>query len=528
MFQILTIAKQTLRAHFRSKALLTIIPVLLCVIWILSADTSGDGTLKSMFLVRLEYSITMAVLLCAMITLWLSAFNLSSQEVESHQIQLMLTRPVRSSHIWLGKFLGTMIISATLLALCFCYITWHITNDYKKLKDSYTKDSDRVIAWLFESYPNGKIKDQQIASMANQHAMLYHSINGLKKQFTKDDFKDIDTLGLNKANIFTSLTYALANLQKLAAVKNELLTARIHHDATPSFRLLSAEEVFTKRVAKGLANEKMRANMIPLIRDELNRSEGRIDRGESREWVFTGLDSSQKSNIFLKMRFFYGLDLNSLSKTGNININISMWEPKKKLWSDPYLWQGRGARYYHLPIRPDFISDDGEAKIKITNAEGGKGSTNAVLIRKGEGPFLVMGQYSFIASMTQTFFLYTGLLATFTAVGCTFGFLFSSSMAILLAGTYFILGSILNSFISNTLPQNFMEQIIYYFHIALAKIIAGFGDFHSGEYLARGQILSYFEAFKIMFIEVVLKVSALLILTVQCIKRKEFGKVVRK
>jgi hypothetical protein len=528
MFQIYIIAKQTLRAHLRSKALLTIIPVLLCLIWILTADTSGDGTLKSMFLVRLEYSINMAVLLCALITLWLSAYNISSQEVESHQIQLMLTRPVKTSHIWIGKFLGTLCISASLLALSFCYISWHISNDYKKLKHEYIQSSDRVIAWFYQNYPEGKVKDRQLGEMANQHFRLYYSIREPKQQLTKDDFKDVDTLGLNKANIFTNLSFALGNMQKLVAVKTELLTARIHHDGKPLFREASAEEVFELRLSKGLAKANMRDNMLPLIRDELQRSEGRIDQGDSKEWAFSGLDSTQEKDIFLKMRLFYGMDLNSLSKTGNINILISMWEPKKKIWSDPYQWQGRGARYYHLPIRSDFISEDGKAKIKISNAEKGRNSTNAVLIRKNEGPFIVMGQYSFIQSMAQTFFLYTGLLATFTAVGCSFGFLFSSSMAILLAGTYFILGSILNSFIAASAPPSFFEQIIYYFHLAISKIVAGFGDFHSGEYLARGQILSYFEAFKILSIEVLLKISALLLITVQCIKRKEFGKVARK
>ena len=528
MFQIFTIAKQTLRAHLRSKALLTIIPVLLCLIWILTADTSGDGTLKSMFLVRLEYSINMAVLLCALITLWLSAFNLSSQEVESHQIQLMLTRPVRTSQIWLGKFLGTLCISASLLALSFCYITWHVSNDYEKLKYEYLQNSDRVIAWFYENYPQGKIKDHQLGEMANEHFRLYYSIVEPEKQLRKEDFKDVDTLGINKANIFTNLSFALSNMQKLVSVKTELLTARIHHDGEPSFRQASAEEIFDRRLKQGLTRENMRANMLPLIRDEIARSEGRIGQSDSKEWTFSGLDTEQEKDIYLKMRLFYGMDLNSLNKTGQVNVLISMWEPNKKIWSDPYPWLGRGARYYHLPIRSDFISKDGEAKVKITNAERGKNNTNAVLIRKNEGPFIVMGQYSFKQSMAQTFLLYTGLLATFTAVGCSFGFLFSSSMAILLAGTYFILGSLLNSFIATAAPPGLFEQIIFYFHLAISKIIAGFGDFHSGEYLARGQILSYFDALKILSIEVLLKISALLAITVQCVKRKEFGKVARK
>ena len=203
-------------------------------------------------------------------------------------------------------------------------------------------------------------------------------------------------------------------------------------------------------------------------------------------------------NIFLKMRFFYGMDLNSLNKTGQVNVLISMWSHKQQLWSDPYPWSGRGARYYHLPIRPDFISKDGEARIKITNSEAGKRSANAVLIRKGEGPFMVMGEYSFTQSMLQTFILYSGMLATFTAVGCSFGFLFSSSMAILLAASYFILGSVLNSFINNNVPSGALEAIIHYFHIFIAMIIAGFGDFHSSEYLARGQILDAFDTAKIL------------------------------
>ena len=529
MFQILAIAKQTLRAHLRSRALLTIIPVLLCVIWILSSDTSGDGTLKSSYLVRLEYSINMAVLLCALITLWLSTFNLSAQEIESHQIQLMLTRPVRASQIWLGKFLGTLLISVALLALSFTYIHWHIKRDYQKITNEYLNNSGRVIAWFYETYPNGKITDAQLGQMANQHYRLYFTLSDEQAELDQKYFSKFDTIGLNKKNIFTNLNQSLGNLQKLFALKAELLTSRIHYDAKPQFSQKSAEEVFEERVTRGMANAKMKDNMLPLIRDELNRSEGRIDRGESKEWLFTGLQTDQTKNIFLKMRFFYGMDLNSLNKTGQVNVMISMWSPKDQVWSDPYPWSGRGARYHHLPVRSDFISDKGEARIKITNSEEGSNrTTNAVLIRKGEGPFLVMGEYSFTQSMIQTFILYSGMLATFTAVGCSFGFLFSSSMAILLAASYFILGSILNSFISNHPPNGSFEQIVYYFHIFIAAIIAGFGDFHSSEYLARGQILDYIDTAKIISVEVLLKVVALLIVTSICIKHKEFGKVVRK
>ena len=531
MYQIFTIIKQTLRAHIRSKALWALIPILSVSVWILSSADSGDGTLRSLFLVRLEYSINSCVLLTALLTLWLSSVNLSSGEVESHRIQMMLTKPVSILQIWLGKFFGTLILSTSILAICFSFIYWHIQNEYEELRDNAMASSLRSIVWIKKNHGDDKKLDPQLADLANRNIYLFHSFYqevNPDQEITAKFFDNKSSEGINSKNIYSSLNESAKKLEDIYSLKHELLTGRIHYDAKPLFVQPKAIEVLEQRVKLGQLPASNREMNLAMIEEELVRSEGRLAAGDTKEWQFDGLPKDSKDPFFLKMRLFYGMDLNSMTKTGELNILISLWEPKKKVWSDPYPWQGRGARFYTLPLHTDYISSDGIAKLKITNQPIKKDALNALLIQRGDGPFILNGSASFLRSIAQSYLLFIGLLATFTAVGCSTGLLFTSSMAILLSFFYFVLGTFLHSMLQNSVPPDLIGAITYKFHYILSLMVTGLEDFQGSEYIARGQVLSITETLRTLLSEVILKGGFLLVLTLILARRKEYGKVLRR
>ena len=531
MYKIFAIIKQTLRAHIRSKALWALIPILSISTWILSSADSGDGTLRSLFLVRLEYSINSCVILAALLTLWLSSVNLASDEVESHRIQMLITKPVSILQIWLGKFFGTLVLSATLLAIAFSFIYWHIQSEYEQIRDDAMKDTLRSISWVQQNYKPSDPLDPQLADLANRSTFLYHTFFKEvqpKQKLDAQYFKNQSVDGISKKNIYSQLSRSFKRLDDVYRLKQELLTGRIHYDAEPLFKQPTAQEVLEKRRQMGFlppGNDEMN---LAMISEELRRSEGRLAGGDTKEWQFSGLPTESEDPFFLKMRLFYGMDLDSMTKTGELNVLISMWHTKEKVWSDPYPWQGRGARFYSLRLDPDYISNTGVAKIKITNKPLKKDALNAILIQRGDGPFILNGSANFFQSMAQSLLLFLGLLASFTAVGCSSGLLFANSMAILLSFFYFILGTFLHSMLQASVPPDFFGSMTYHFHYALSLLVTGLEDFQGSEYIARGQILSWADTLRTIAKEFILKGGFLLLCTLFFARRKEYGKVLRR
>jgi len=84
----------------------------------LPLTVQGDGTLPGHVRVLIRYTLGLATLILSIATVWASCAAIST-EIRDRQIQLVVSKPVRASQIWLGKWLGLMAINALFLVLCF-------------------------------------------------------------------------------------------------------------------------------------------------------------------------------------------------------------------------------------------------------------------------------------------------------------------------------------------------------------------------------------------------------------------------
>jgi len=116
MKKTLAIASLTLRTAVRSRVFAVLVVLVLICITGLPFILKSDGTLTGIVQLYLHYALglTMALLSIAAVWAGCGAFSL---EVESHEIQLLVTKPVWSVQLWLGKWLGLMAMNAVLLGL---------------------------------------------------------------------------------------------------------------------------------------------------------------------------------------------------------------------------------------------------------------------------------------------------------------------------------------------------------------------------------------------------------------------------
>lgn len=117
MRRILAIAVLAIRSAIRSRIVILLLAILVPSVVGLPLTVRDDGTLAGRVQLLLGYTLGLASLILSIATVW-AACGAVSAEVQNRQIHLVATKPVHRAQIWLGKWLGLMIINAVLLGIC--------------------------------------------------------------------------------------------------------------------------------------------------------------------------------------------------------------------------------------------------------------------------------------------------------------------------------------------------------------------------------------------------------------------------
>lgn len=116
MNKVWAIAMIALRSSVRSKVVICLMLLLLVTIIGIPLTVKGDGSPESKVQVLVSYTLAFSQIILAIVTLW-SGCAAVSTEVEDCRIHLVVTKPVRRAQIWLGKWLGLLVMNAVALLL---------------------------------------------------------------------------------------------------------------------------------------------------------------------------------------------------------------------------------------------------------------------------------------------------------------------------------------------------------------------------------------------------------------------------
>jgi len=130
MQRILAIVWLTWKAALRFKLFLVIAVLLLAAVIGLPLLIEDDGTARGFTQIILTYTLSAVTGLLGISTLWLSCGTLA-RDIEECQIQVLATKPIARWQIWLGKWLGIVLLNGVLLALAggciFGLLQWRAT-----------------------------------------------------------------------------------------------------------------------------------------------------------------------------------------------------------------------------------------------------------------------------------------------------------------------------------------------------------------------------------------------------------------
>ena len=112
---VLAIARLTLREALRSRIVLLFGLLLAAVVVGLPAILKGDGTPAGLVRMTLGYTLGTAFGLIALATLW-TGCALVSGDIATRTLELTRAKPVPAWRLWLGKWLGLLLLDILFLA----------------------------------------------------------------------------------------------------------------------------------------------------------------------------------------------------------------------------------------------------------------------------------------------------------------------------------------------------------------------------------------------------------------------------
>ncbi|MBU0677193.1 MAG: ABC transporter permease [Verrucomicrobia bacterium] len=149
MKPVFAIALLAIRSAARSKVIVILIAMLLAAIIGLPLTIKGDGTVAGYVQVLLKYTLGFASLLLSISTLWAGCAAVSS-EIHARQMHLVVTKPVHRFQVWLGKWLGLVLMNVLLLslsgALIYGLLRWTLRPATLTAEESRVLNEELLIA----------------------------------------------------------------------------------------------------------------------------------------------------------------------------------------------------------------------------------------------------------------------------------------------------------------------------------------------------------------------------------------------
>jgi ABC-type transport system involved in multi-copper enzyme maturation permease subunit len=138
MQQTLAITFLTLKAALRYRLVLILGVLLILGVFVLPLIIEHDGTARGFTQIILTYTLSLITALLGFSTLWLSC-GILAREMEEAQLQMVVVKPIARWQIWIGKWLGIMILNASLLILAggvvYGLMMWRASNLSPKEKE---------------------------------------------------------------------------------------------------------------------------------------------------------------------------------------------------------------------------------------------------------------------------------------------------------------------------------------------------------------------------------------------------------
>jgi len=325
--------------------------------------------------------------------------------------------------------------------------------------------------------------------------------------------------------------------KEIDQVKKEVLVGRRVYDPEQVDYKTIAKEEYQRRLAKGDFDDGHNPQaVLGEITRQRKAGSTSVLAQQGKAWKFVNVRfPGEKSIIFLRYRFY--VDSKSFDKQREtigrwLLKNPSAKTPEHRLLATPLLKVMSGG-FQEISFPADFISEEGAVQIAYENLDPKEAT---VVFQQADGPTLLIRSSTFTENWIRGSIVGLIRLALLAAIGCVFGALFSTPVAIFVAFAYLLLGAIVDPSLGapvrdvagNIVTWRMKDMFSFSMVQIVRLLVVSFRHFDVTHALARGYLISGTFIFRLTFFHLLLKGGPLVALGIWGFTRRELGKVIRR
>ncbi|MBN1506755.1 MAG: hypothetical protein JW955_07910 [Sedimentisphaerales bacterium] len=211
MRRVWAVARNTIRQALRMKVAAAFVALLLILLPILGLTVTGDGTLKGRLQTFVSYGFSLTSLLLSFLTIIVSIYTITS-DIEHRQIYTVITKPIRRSHLILGKLLGVITLDIALLTL-FAGIIYAVAVFMPRFLEASPQELDEIDRQFYTAR----------ASLVPPDIDVSEEVNATYERLVKNDQLNLIYPNYTKPDVIKALTNQQRLAKRAAAVGQRLV-----------------------------------------------------------------------------------------------------------------------------------------------------------------------------------------------------------------------------------------------------------------------------------------------------------------
>ena len=488
MKALTAIIKLTLRNAIRSHVFqLLLLFLLLCVG--LVPTTVGGGTATDFIRVSLLYSLSGVGTILSLSALWVGCQVMSS-DIDSYQLHMVVSKPVSRVTIWVGKYLGVLILHLVLLAIAATAIYG-------------------VVLWRFRGGSFSKEERARIESevLVGRRVFMPEQPDYVELALKRRDEKLKNSPRADMSKAAQDRLYKTC-LKEVIARDSEVEPAlyQVKHD---------------------------------------DKVELRLTESKDRVWVYKGVPRKAERLLYLRYRPYVGKVKSDSQRNTQVWWFVRAPAPKKavpegeakaeepedpqRFWHPLPPQEVMAGEFHELRLLGDkgIVSPKGEVEIRVRNLDA---KMDKQFYQPGDGPMLMVEITGFLGNYSRAILVMALQLAMMTAISCALGGFLTLPTAVVVSMSYLIFG-FRASFMTD--PEYYingaMDRVAQWLSSqAILAVVVPLDRFDVTDLIADGKLVEWGLIWNITWSCLLLRTLPLVLFGIYFYRRREIGLVIRK
>lgn len=325
--------------------------------------------------------------------------------------------------------------------------------------------------------------------------------------------------------------------EEIAKAKSEILVGRrVYRPERLDFQQMATAEYQRRLDAKEFAPDHDPQAVVAELHRQIKAGSSGVPAGGGKAWRFTGLGKTTPGQpVFVRYRMYVdSKNVNMQRETVGrwLILNPDAENPEQQVVSTPLMRVMSGG-FQEFSFPAEFVSPQGRVGLAYENYDPEQSS---IVFQAADGPNLLLRAATFGENWARGIAVGILRLALLSALGCVFGAVFSTPVAIFVAFAYLFLGAILDPALGapardvagNIVSWGIRDMFSFGIVQVVRLFVVSFRVFDVTHLLSRGYLIGFDRIAHLAVFQVVLRGLPVVALGIWVFTRRELGKVVRR